>query len=139
MKLRTISVLIAVLFASTAYAQAANTVKQGVAFKLAADVDGANTSTYRLYRGGVVVDSKPATAAVAGVITFDVAGTLAPADYSFELAAFGPGGEAKSLPLVVTVQALPPNAPKNFRFVVSVTTAANGAETLSFHLVPDAN
>lgn len=137
MKLRTISLLFALLFAASAQAQTANTVKQGKAFQLAADVDGVNTTFYRLYRGGTVVDSKPVTGAVAGVVTFDVAGTLAPGAYTYELAAFGPGGESKSAPLVVTVEALPPTQPKNFRFVVSVTTAADGTETLSFHLVPD--
>jgi len=74
-------------------------------FRIAADHDGANTTSYRLYQNGGIFLTLPVSAQANGVITFDHPG-LAIGTYVVEFSAVGPAGETRSAPLSVT--AVPP-------------------------------
>lgn len=133
--LRKCAYLVCVLLLASPVAAQTNSVPRGTAFKIAADHDGKDTTSYRLYRDGVVVTNKSVSALVAGVITFDEPTTVPDGAHVYEVSAMGPGGEAKSgAPITVTVVTPPPTAPKNLRFTLAVVVAQDG--TLTFQLVP---
>jgi flagellar hook assembly protein FlgD len=135
--MRTIIIALALTLGLAGTAAAQNTVVKGKAFQLTADSAATGIASFRLYRNNVVVTTKPVSALVGGVITFDEPGTLAAATYDYEMTAVGDGtnfvGEsAKSNLVKVTVALGPPPAPTNNRYVLVLSVATDG--TLGFQL-----
>ena len=107
------------LLPSIASAQlASNEVYANTAFKIGADHDGVNTTSYTLKRNGAQVATAPVSARVGGSIVFDQPG-LAVGSYTYVVEAVGDGGTTPSAPYVVVVKVLPtaPSAPNGIRIV----------------------
>ena len=110
-------VLVALLSGPSAFA--AETVAAGQPFSVAADHDGIETTSYKLYVNGVAVDTKDVTQLQSGVITFARPAAQA-GTYVFYIEAIGPGGAQASSTLTVTVQPPTPGkpgAPRNLRVI----------------------
>jgi len=112
-------VLAFVAFASPLYAQSIDSIKQFTPFNVAADHDGVDVIEFRLYRNGVLEQSKAASSLLAGVITFDrYLDGMVKGVYVFYAEAIGSDGiPVASTTLTVTVFSGSPNAPKNLRIV----------------------
>lgn len=104
-------------FANTASAQVTDSVKQNASFKVAADHDGLDTDSYRIYVNGAVFNTLPETALVAGVITFSFPAGLVKGTYVIYIEAIGPGGVTASDTLTLTVTPGPPKKPLNIRVI----------------------
>ena len=130
-----------VLWALNAYAQ--ERVANGTKFGVAASHDGLNTTTYRLYRNDVVVQSKPVSALESGQIAFDE--TPAVGSYVYKISAVRtdpalPGGEieAKSLDslAVIVYDPTPPAPPSGVRIIRLVASIAPDG-TITFRIVEE--
>lgn len=106
-------------YAAPAAAQATDTIKQNTLFRVAADHDGVDTDSFRLYQNGVVVTTKPVTALAANAIVFDYLTGLPKGTYVFFIEAVGPGGVTGSDTLTLTVTPGAPKKPANIRIVKS--------------------
>jgi hypothetical protein len=94
------------------------TIPHNRAFVVRAQHDGVDTASYRLTFNGTEASSLPVSALTAGVVSFNHSGLLA-GEYQVVVTAVGPGGEALSVPLAVTVIVPPPAPPTNVDLVVA--------------------
>lgn len=91
----------------------------GQPFTLVADHDGANTTSYEVWRTGFPMRIANVTKDAAwsgGVVSVPVP-ALSAGEYGLTLKAIGPGGTAPSEPLSITVVPDPPTPPTNLRVV----------------------
>lgn len=113
-----VAVLAFMAVASSAHAQnVTDSVKQNTAFKVAADHDGLDTDSYKIYVNGAVFNTLPVTALVSGVITFDFPAGLVKGTYTIYIEAIGPGGVTASDTLTLTVTPGNPHKPLNIRVI----------------------
>jgi len=99
------------LWAAPLAAQTTDTIVQNLRFQVAADHDGVNAEGIRLYQNGVVIQTKPVSAIVNGVITFDYPAGLPAGTYVFYAEAYSGTTAASSSTLTLTVTSPPPPPP----------------------------
>lgn len=104
-------------FAPSAFAQVSDSVKQNTPFQAAADHDGLDTDSYRIYVNGAVFNTLPVTALTNGTITFDFPAGLTKGTYVLYVEAVGPGGVTGSDTLTLTVTPGQPKKPLNIRII----------------------
>lgn len=96
---------------------APETVVANTPFQAAADHDGVETTSYRLYVNGAIKVEVPASARVGTIVTFNVAGGLPKGDYVLYAEAVGPGGRTAGNSMNLTVTPGPPAPPTGLRIV----------------------
>lgn len=89
------------------------TILKDTAFTVRADSTGRNTTSFRLYLDGVVVDTQPLSALVAGQVSFDRPAGLPEGAHTVVVSAVGSGGEVKAPVLAVVAVSGVPDAPTN--------------------------
>lgn len=109
---------------ASASAQVTDSIKQNTPFQVAADHDGLDTDSYRIYLNGTVWQTKLVTALVSGVITFDFPVGLAKGIDVIYIEAIGPGGVTGSDTLTLTVTPGQPKKPLNIRLIKTATPPA---------------
>lgn len=92
-----------------------------VSYTISASHDGLNTTDYALSIDGVSEATKPVSALANGAITFVGTKALTVGTHTAEIAANGPGGQAKSTG-TFTVSAPPPNKPGTVTIVIQVVS-----------------
>jgi hypothetical protein len=92
-------------------------VTQNKPFIVTAQHAGADTTGYRLYVDGVVVDDKPVSALANGTISFAHPG-LPRGSHVIEPAAYNVDGEAKAGPTTAVMLGTPPVPPINVQIVI---------------------
>ena len=99
-------VLAAVLYGFVSYSQTLgpNEVFVNQPFRIAADHNGVDTTSYELRQGTTLVSTVPASALANGVITFPPTQHAATGTYPYFVVAIGPGGSTSVGPYNVVVR-----------------------------------
>src|SRR5688500_7822636 len=113
-------VLALLLNASTVEAQVVcNTspcvVQMNKPFTAMADHDGVDTTGYRLYVNGQMMQDQPVTILANGVLTFQPVTLTVHGSFTIFVEAYGPGGATSGTALGLLVQPGKPKAPVNTR------------------------
>ncbi len=121
--MRTLFVVSLLSLSFAAFAQSPTPpLEPGEPFRVLADHDGLQTTSYDLLLDGIPVASAPVSALTAGVVTFAVASGLPAGTHTAAVRAVGDGGTAMSLNTVTftvgsTTQPLAPAPPGNVRII----------------------